>query len=207
MSKKKAIKVLGASVIAASAFVSTSPALAASTTQVDTLVKSAVDAATVLKWAISTEGSADGKTRPYAQFNAAKAARDKAVAAINKLPAAQKATYLAKIDKEVNIHISRTTAYIDAITAGEKIAVKQAALEAKIAAGLIDAETEAAYHALSAELRKQTALLDRVYGQSTRDAIRTQYKEAAQDVRDSVQNEVTAKIKLDQAQAALELKI
>ena len=66
MSKKKAIKVLGAAAIAASAFAVTAPTQAAS--NVDALVKKAVDAGTVLKWAISVEGSADGTTRPYARI-------------------------------------------------------------------------------------------------------------------------------------------
>ncbi|TCJ06259.1 hypothetical protein [Cytobacillus praedii] len=205
MNKKKAIKVLGASAIAASAFVATSPssADAASVSQVQSLVKKAKDAGTVLKWAISTEGSADGTTRPWAQYNAAKAARDKAVAAINTLPASQKAGYLADIEQNVNLHINRTMSYIDAITAGEKINVKKAALEAQIAKNLIDDNTEAAYHALSTEIRKQAILLDRVYGQTTRDEIRANYKKAAETVRDSVKYEVSAKIELDLAKKAI----
>ncbi|QED49668.1 hypothetical protein [Cytobacillus dafuensis] len=204
MNKKKAIKVLSATAIAASAFVATAPAQAATTnSSVESLVKQAKDAGTVLKWAISTEGSADGKTRPYAQYNAAKVARDKAVAAVNKLPAAQKNKYLADIEQNVTLHINRTMAYIDAITAGEKITVKKQALEAQIAKNLIDDKTVAAYHDLSTEIRKQAILLDRVYGQSTRDAIRAQYKKTAETVRDSVKYEVTVKIELDAAQKAL----
>ncbi|MEH7389769.1 hypothetical protein [Bacillus sp. JJ1474] len=205
MNKKKAIKVLSATAIAASAFVATAPAGAdAAANDVQTLVKKAKDAGTVLKWAISTEGSADGKTRPYAQYNAAKAARDAAVKAINKLPAAQKAGYLADIEQNVTLHINRTMAYIDAITAGEKITVKKQALEAQIEKNLIDDKTEAAYHALSTEIRKQAILLDRVYGQSTRDEIRAQYKKSAEAVRDSVKFEVSVKIELDLAKKALD---
>ncbi|WP_313801750.1 hypothetical protein [Cytobacillus sp.] len=205
MDKKKAIKLLGATAIAASAFVATSPsgADAAAANDVQSLVKKAKDAGTVLKWAISTEGSADGTTRPWTQYNAAKAARDAAVAAINKLPAAQKAVYLADIEQNVNLHINRTMSYIDAITAGEKINVKKTALEAQIKKGLIDDNTEAAYHALSTEIRKQAILLDRVYGQSTRDEIRNNYKKSAETVRDSVKYEVTVKIELDLANKAL----
>ncbi|WNS75219.1 S-layer homology domain-containing protein [Bacillus sp. DTU_2020_1000418_1_SI_GHA_SEK_038] len=205
MNKKKAIKVLSATAIAASAFVATAPVgTEAAASDVQTLVKKAKDAGTVLKWAISTEGSADGKTRPYAQYNAAKAARDAAVAAINKLPAAQKAGYLADIEQNVTLHINRTMAYIDAITAGEKISAKKATLEAQIEKNLIDDNTEAAYHALSSEIRKQAILLDRVYGQSTRDEIRAQYKKSAEAVRDSVKFEVSAKIELDLAKKALD---
>lgn len=206
MNKTKAIKVLGASAIAASAFVAASPsgADAASAKDVQLLVKKAKDAGTVLKWAISTEGSADGTTRPWAQYNAAKAARDKAVAAVNTLPAAQRAGYLADIEQNVNLHINRTMYYIDAITAGEKISIKKAALSAQIAKNLIDDKTEAAYHELSTEIRKQAILLDRVYGQTTRDEIRDNYKKSAETVRDSVKYEVSTKIELDLAKKALD---
>jgi hypothetical protein len=205
LNKKKTIKVLGASAIAASAFVATTPAGAdAAANDVQSLVKKAKDAGTVLKWAISTEGSADGTTRPWAQYNAAKAARDAAVAAINKLPAAQKAGYLADIEQNVNLHIDRTMHYIDAITAGEKINVKKADLQKQIDANLINDDTEAAYHALSTEIRKQAILLDRVYGKTTRDEIRANYKKSAENLRDSVKYAVTVKIELDLANKALE---
>ncbi|MBP2242221.1 hypothetical protein J2Z40_002795 [Cytobacillus eiseniae] len=206
MNKNKAIKVLGASAIAASAFVATSPigADAASAKDVQSSVKKAKDAGTVLKWAISTEGSADGTTRPWAQYNAAKVARDKAVAAVKTLPAAQRAGYLADIEQNVNLHINRTMYYIDAITAGEKISVKKAALEGQIAKNVIDDKTEAAYHELSTEIRKQAILLDRVYGQTTRDEIRNNYKKSAEAVRDSVKYEVSTKIELDLAKKALD---
>lgn len=200
--KKRAIKVLSATAVAASAFVATVPAQAAST-DVVSLVKKAKEAGTVLKWAISTEGSADGTTRPWNQYNAAKTARDKAVAAIKKLPASQQAAYLADIEQNVTLHITRAMHYIDAITAGEKIKAKKEVLDAQIAQNLIDDKTEAAYHTLSTEIRKQAVLLDRVYGQTTRDAIRAQYKVPAEKVRDSVKYEVTVKIELDLAKKAI----
>lgn len=204
MNKKKAIKVLSATAVAATAFVATTPASAdaASTTQAQTLVQKAKDAGTVLKWAISMEGSADGTTRPWAQYNSAKDARDKAVAAVNTLPAAQKAKLLAELDESVNLHITRAMHYIDAITAGEKIKAKQALLDKQIEKGLINDDTEAAYHDLSTEIRKQAVLLDRVYGQTTRDAIRGQYKKSAEAVRDSVKFEITVKMELDLASEA-----
>lgn len=204
MNKKKAIKVLSATAVAASAFVATAPAQAApANNDAASLVQKAKQAGTVLKWAISTEGSADGTTRPWAEYNAAKVARDAAVAAVNKLPAAQKAGYLADIEQNVTLHINRTMAYIDAITAGEKIKEKREVLEALIAQNLINDQTEAAYHELSKEIRKQAILLDRVYGKSTRDEIRAAYKQAAEKVRDSVKYEVTVKIELDLAKKAL----
>ncbi|TYS63968.1 S-layer homology domain-containing protein [Bacillus infantis] len=204
MNKKHAIKVLSATAVAATAFVATSPADASVQTDAQKLVNQAKNAGTVLKWAISTEGSADGTTRPWAQYNAAKAARDKAVAAVNKLPASQKAGYLADLEANVNLHITRAMYYIDAITAGEKIKAKQDVLSAQIAKGAINDATEAAYHELSKEIRKQAVLLDRVYGKSTRDEIRGQYKQAAEAVRDSALYAVTVKMELDLAADALE---
>lgn len=204
MNKKHAIKVLSATAVAATAFVATSPADASVQTDAQKLVNQAKNAGTVLKWAISTEGSADGTTRPWAQYNAAKAARDKAVAAVNKLPASQKAGYLADLEANVNLHITRAMYYIDAITAGEKIKAKQDVLSAQIAKGAINDATETAYHELSKEIRKQAVLLDRVYGKSTRDEIRGQYKQAAEAVRDSALYAVTVKMELDLAADALE---
>ena len=180
MDKKKVVKILGAVAIAGAAFVSTTSVNTVSATEVNKQVQKALDAGNVLKWAISTEGSANGSTRPYPQFNAAKSARDAAVAAINKLPAAQKNIQMAKIEKDVNTHIARAMNYIDAITAGEKMEAKQVALQVQLEKGIIDDATEKAYHELSNEIRKQAVILDRVYGKSTRDAIRDQYKETAQ---------------------------
>ncbi|MED3549361.1 Ig-like domain-containing protein [Cytobacillus praedii] len=206
MSKKRTLKVLSASAIAASAFV-TAPAIeAASVSQAEKLVKTAKDAGTVLKWAISIEGTADGKTRPWAAYNAAKSAYDKALKAVNTLPAAQKNRYLAELDQEVKLHITRTMFYIDAITAGEKIKEKQQTLAYQQDLDIINDQTEKAYHELSNEIRKQAILLDRVYGQTTRDLIRSHYKQSAEKVRDASKYPVTVKMELDLAQKALAAK-
>ncbi|MBS4190163.1 Ig-like domain-containing protein [Bacillus sp. FJAT-49705] len=205
MKNKKAIKVISASVIAASAFVSTvsTDAKAATVNQVEKLVQTAKDAGTVLKWAISIEGTADGKTRPWAAYNNAKAAYNNAVKAVNTLPAAQKNKYMAQLDAEVKLHIDRTMRYIDAITAGEKIKEKQQTLAYLLDQNTINDQTEKAYHELSTEIRKQAILLDRVYGQSTRDLIRSQYKQAAEKVRDQAMYPVTVKIEIDLTTKAL----
>ncbi len=203
MSKKRTLKVLSASAIAASAFVTAPSIEAASVSQAEKLVKTAKDAGTVLKWAISIEGTADGKTRPWAAYNAAKSAYDKALKAVNTLPAAQKNRYLAELDQEVKLHITRTMFYIDAITAGEKIKEKQQTLAYQQDLDIINDQTERAYHELSNEIRKQAILLDRVYGQTTRDLIRSHYKQSAEKVRDASKYPVTVKMELDLAQKAL----
>ncbi|MEH7125868.1 Ig-like domain-containing protein [Bacillus sp. JJ1773] len=208
MKNKKSIKIISASVVAASAFVSTvsTGTEAATVSQADKLIQTAKAAGTVLKWAISIEGTADGKSRPWAAYNNAKAAYDNAVKAVNTLPAAQKNKYLAELDQEVKLHIDRTMRYIDAITAGEKIKEKQQTLAYQLDINTINDQTEKAYHELSTEIRKQAILLDRVYGQTTRDLIRSQYKQAAEKVRDNAKYAVTVKIEIDLAAKALAAK-
>jgi len=203
MRKKKVLNIVSASAIAASALVVAAPAEAATVAQADKLVQTAKAAGNVLKWAISIEGTADGTTRPWVAYNNAKNAYDAAFKAVNTLTAAQKNKYLADLDANVKLHINRTMAYIDAITAGETIRVKQKALEDQLKANLINDTTEAAYHELSKEIRKQAILLDRVYGQSTRDLIRSQYKQTAEKVRDSAIYPVTVKAEIDLAQKAI----
>ncbi len=195
--KKKAIKIATSTAIAASAFVAAAPTQAA--TNVDAQVKAAVDAGTVLKWAISIEGTGDGQTRPWDAYNDAKAKLAKAEAAVAGLSAADKAVATAKLEA-TKLQISRAQAYIDAITAGEKITTARLALETAIASGNLNA-VETAYHGMTAEARKQNKLLDRVYGQSTRDLIRTNYKVAAEKVQASVLYDVTVKMALDKAEA------
>ncbi|MBE4907102.1 hypothetical protein IMZ08_03395 [Bacillus luteolus] len=194
--KKKAIKIATSTAIAASAFVAAAPTQAAS--NVDAQVKAAVDAGTVLKWAISIEGTGDGQTRPWDAYNDAKAKLAKAEAAVAGLSAADKAVASAKLEA-TKLQISRAMAYIDAITAGENITTARLALEAAISSGNLDA-VEKAYHGMTAQARKQNKLLDRVYGQSTRDLIRTNYKVAAEKVQASVLYDVTVKMALDKAQ-------
>lgn len=200
MNKQKTLKIISASAIAASAFVATTPHTEAATvSQADKLVQTAKSAGTILKWAISIEGTADGKTRPWAAYNNAKTAYNSAVKAVNTLPTAQKNKYMSELDGAVKLHIDRTMRYIDAITAGEKIKEKQQLLAYQLDINAINDNTEKAYHELSTEIRKQAILLDRVYGQSTRDLIRSQYKQAAETVRDKAKYPVTVKIELDLA--------
>ncbi|PLR73682.1 hypothetical protein [Bacillus sp. UMB0728] len=159
--------------------------------------------ATVLKWAISIEGSGDGKTRPWKQYNDAKDANAKALAMINSSKPANAALLETTLKNESEVHIKRAMHYIDAITAGEKITEKKIQLSALIKTNKVNDELEAAYHSLSAEIRKQGVLLDRVYGQSTRDLIRNNYKNSAETVRNSIKNAITVKMELDEMEAAL----
>lgn len=203
MRKKKLVKIVSASAMVASALVAAAPTEATTVAQADKLVETAKAAGNILKWAISIEGTADGKTRPWEAYNNAKTAYDNALKAVNSLSAKEKNKYLADLDQNVKLHINRTMAYIDAITAGEIIKEKQRALTSQLDLNLINDDTEKAYHDLSREIRKQAILLDRVYGQSTRDLIRAQYKQSAEKVRDSAIYSVTVKAEIELAQKAI----
>lgn len=188
--KKKAIKIAASTAVAASAFVAAAPVQQAdAATNVNQLATDAQNAGTVLKWAISVEGSADFVTRPYNQYNAAKKAIAAAEAAGAKLTTSEKLSLDAKL-VDAKLQVKRAGAYIDAITSSEKIKDLTSKLDAAIASGDIG-KVEAAYHTASAEGRKQGKLLDRVYGQTTRDEIRDAVKPALEKSVASVKNEVT----------------
>lgn len=188
--KKKAIKIAASTAVAASAFVAAAPAQQAdAATNVNQLLTDAQNAGTVLKWAISVEGSADYKTQPFTQYNAAKKAIAAAESAAKKLSASEKLSADAKL-VEPKLQVKRAQAYIDAITSSEKIKADTAALDAAIKSNDIE-KVETAYHKATGEYRKQAALLDRVYGQSTRDGIRNEVKPAIEKLVADVKNEVT----------------
>ncbi|SFQ51035.1 hypothetical protein SAMN05421670_2356 [Psychrobacillus psychrotolerans] len=187
---KKVIKIAASTAVAASAFVAVAPTQQAdAATNVNQLATNAQNAGTVLKWAISYEGSADFKTRPFNEFNAAKKAVAAAEAAAAKISTTEKLAVQAKL-VDTKIQIVRATAYIDALTSSEKIKADTAVLDAAIKTGDIQ-KVEDAYHKATREYRKQAALLDRVYGQTTRDGIRNAVKPEIEKLVASVKNEVT----------------
>jgi len=197
---KKVIKIAASTAVAASAFVAVAPTQQAdAATNATTLATNAQNAGTVLKWAISYEGSADFTTRPYNEFNAAKKAVAAAEAAAAKLPTTEKLSLQAKL-VDAKIQIVRATAYIDAITSSEKIKELTANLNSAVASNDIE-KVETAYHKATAEYRKQAALLDRVYGQSTRDGIRNAVKPALEKLIAELKNDVTVNM-LSKAAAA-----
>lgn len=173
--KKTAIKIAASTAVAASAFVAVTPVQQAdAATNVNQLIADAQNAGTVLKWAISVEGTADYKNEPWKEYNAAKDALKKAESAINGLETSAKLSAQAKL-VDPKVSISRAQAYIDAITSGKKILAKNADFEAAVKSGDLN-KVEAAYHVVTEEFRKQTILNYRVYGQSTRDEILKEYK-------------------------------
>lgn len=187
---KKAIKIAASTAVAASAFVAVAPTQQAdAATNVTQLVTDAQNAGTVLKWAISVEGSADYVTQPWNQYNAAKKAIAAAETAAKKASASEKLSIAAKL-VDAKIQVTRAGYYIDAITSSNKIKDLTTKLDTAIASGDIE-KVETAYHAATGEYRKQAKLLDRVYGQTTRDGIRNAVKPAIEKSVASVKNEVT----------------
>ncbi|QFF97979.1 hypothetical protein PB01_03630 [Psychrobacillus glaciei] len=198
--KKKAIKIAASTAVAASAFVAAAPAHQAdAAVNVNQLVSDAQNAGTVLKWAISVEGSADFVTQPFAQYNAAKKSIAAAEAAAAKLSVSEKLSVDAKL-VDAKIQVTRAGYYIDAITSSNKIKALTTTLDAAIASGDIE-KVEAAYHPATGEFRKQAKLLDRVYGQTTRDEIRNAVKPALEKSVASVKNEVTVNMLVKAAAA------
>lgn len=197
--KKKAIKIAASTAVAASAFVAAAPAQQAdAATNVTQLVTDAQNAGTVLKWAISLEGSADFVTAPHAQFNTAKKAIKAAETAVAKLSASEKLSAQAKL-VEPKLQVTRATAYIDALTSSEKIVGLTEDLNGAIKSGNLD-NVEKEYHKASFEFKtKQAKLLDRVYGQSTRTEIRNKVKPNMEKALDAVKYDITVKMHADKA--------
>jgi SbsC C-terminal domain len=180
----------------------------------ESLVKQAESYAGSLKWAISIDGTGDGKTIPWKYYNGTKEAYLKAKNAVAILPSGTKKIELNnRLESKVNLYIStqpnklgRAVTYIDAINAGKKIEKAKSALKAKLDANIINDDIEQLYHQLSWELKKQSYLLDRVYGQSTRDLIRDNFKKSAEQVKQQAIYPVSIKMALDQTKTYIDLQ-
>lgn len=176
---------------------------AASLSETEKLVQQAENAATVLKWEISLEHRktiyADPVTLPNMNFyNTTKRASQLAYNAINTLSAQEKARLTKRMESNVDIHLDRSMAYIDAITSGKKITIKTEDLKEAYRLNPLSDQTEQAYHELSSEIRKQAILLYRVYGKSTRDAILDKYKSPGEKARESTKPVISVKMEIDQ---------
>jgi hypothetical protein len=203
--KKKAIKIAASTAVAASAFVAAAPANKAdAAVNLDQIVQDAQNAGTVLKWAISVEGSADYVTRPYDAYNAAKKAIANAEKALKGASTSDKLKYEARLT-DPKIQVKRAQAYIDAITSSEKIKELTANLTAAVKSNDIN-KVEAAYHKATAEYRKQAALLDRVYGESTRKGIRDAVKPALEKLIADYKYDVTVNMALGKVAEATKAK-
>ncbi|MGE6487612.1 hypothetical protein [Paenisporosarcina sp. NPDC076898] len=184
-------------IIGASIFTPFTEVNAASTTKAEALVKTAEQHAGALKWQISVELTKEIKYPDMKVFNSTKNAYLTAKKEIANVSAKDKAVLDKRLEENVGIHYKRAMGYIDAITSGKKIVDKSNQLNKLFATDPTADLTENSYHELSSEIRKQAALLYRVYGKSTREAILTNYKTPGIRALNSTQNVITAKMQLD----------
>lgn len=207
---KKWIVVLTVIILSVVTITRPSNSYAASLSGAEKLVQQAEDAAGALKWEISLEYrkskySKDPITYPDMEiYNATKNARLIAYNAIKSLPAQEQSKLTKRMESNVDIHFSRTMAYIDAITSGRKIIQKTEDFYHEYGLNPISDRSEETYHALSAEIRKQAILLYRVYGRSTRDAILDKYKSPGENARQSSKHVISAKIEMDNLYRSIE---
>ncbi|WP_025949155.1 S-layer protein [Geobacillus thermocatenulatus] len=214
MDKKKAVKLATASAVAASAFVAANPHASQAATDVATVVSQAKAQFKAAYYAYSHAVTETGKlpniSDVYAAYNKAKQAYANAVAVVNKAGGAKKDAYLADLQATYETYVfkanpksgeARVATYIDAYNYAVKLdSLRQDLAKAVEAKDL--AKAEELYHKISYELKTRTVILDRVYGQSTRDLLRSQYKNEAQKLRDSLIYDITVSIKAREAQDA-----
>ncbi|SFQ10794.1 hypothetical protein SAMN05421670_0961 [Psychrobacillus psychrotolerans] len=181
---------------------------ASSLSEAEKLVQKAENAATALKWEISLEHRKTIYSDPVSLpnmnlYNTTKNASQLAYQVLKTLPAQEKAKLTKRMESNVDIHLNRSMAYIDAITSGKKITVKTDNLYEAYRLNPLSDQTEKAYHDLSSEIRKQAILLYRVYGKSTRNAILDKYKSPGEKVKESTKSVISVKMTIDQLQQSI----
>lgn len=174
-----------------------SNAKAATSSKAESLVAIAEKHAGALKWQISFELTKEIKNPDMKVFNLTKEAYLLAKLEIAKVSVKEKLILETRLEENVGIHYRRAMGYIDAITSGTKITEKTNRFQELFATNPTSDVTEASYHSLSSEIRKQAILLYRVYGKSTRDAILLKYKTPGETALKGSQNVITAKMHLD----------
>lgn len=215
MDKKKAVKLATASAVAASAFVAANPHTSQAATDVATVVSKAKAQFKAAYYAYSHTVTETGQFPDikdvYAAYNKAKQAYANAVAVVNKAGGAKKDAYLADLQATYETYVfkanpksgeARVATYIDAYNYAVKLdGLRQDLAKAVEAKDLKKAEE--LYHKISYELRTRTVILDRVYGQTTRELLRSQFKDEAQKLRDSLIYDITVAMKAREAQDAV----
>ncbi|AWO74674.1 Ig-like domain-containing protein [Geobacillus thermoleovorans] len=215
MDKKKAVKLATASAVAASAFVAANPHASQAATDVATVVSQAKaqfkEAYYTYSHTVTETGKLPNISDVYAAYNKAKQAYANAVAVVNKAGGAKKDAYLADLQATYETYVfkanpksgeARVATYIDAYNYAVKLdGLRQDLAKAVEAKDLKKAEE--LYHKISYELKTRTVILDRVYGQSTRDLLRSQFKAEAQKLRDSLVYDITVSMKAREAQDAV----
>lgn len=169
---------------------------AATQTQINAAVQKAKTASLALRYASSIEFKGDINVRPYTEYNAAKKAYAEAKKLVDASKSSSKQVQLAQL-QEAKKWIDRGAAYIDAISAGLVIQKYKLQLDAKVKAGVLDSEAIVLYHEMSRQIKKQAAHIFKIYGASTRDAVRTEYIRTAEQLRDELSYSITVRGKID----------
>ncbi|WJM14206.1 Ig-like domain-containing protein [Geobacillus stearothermophilus ATCC 12980] len=147
----------------------------------------------------------------YAAYNKAKQAYANAVAVVNKAGGAKKDAYLADLQAIYETYVfkanpksgeARVATYIDAYNYATKLDKMRQELKAAVDAKDLK-KAEELYHKISYELKTRTVILDRVYGQSTRELLRSTFKADAQALRDRLIYDITVAMKAREAQDAV----
>ncbi|ADI28123.1 immunoglobulin-like domain-containing protein [Geobacillus sp. C56-T3] len=215
MDKKKAVKLATASAVAASAFVAANPHASQAATDVATVVSQAKaqmkEAYYTYSHTVTETGKLPNINDVYAAYNKAKQAYANAVAVVNKAGGAKKDAYLADLQATYETYVfkanpksgeARVATYIDAYNYATKLDAMRQELKAAVDAKDLK-KAEELYHKISYELKTRTVILDRVYGQTTRDLLRSQFKAEAQKLRDSLVYDITVSMKAREAQDAV----
>ncbi|MEB3750969.1 hypothetical protein [Geobacillus icigianus] len=215
MDKKKAVKLATASAVAASAFVAANPHASQAATDVATVVSQAKaqmkQAYYTYSHTVTETGKLPNISDVVSAYNKAKQAYKNAVAVVNKAGGAKKDAYLADLQATYETYVfkanpksgeARAATYIDAHNYAVKLDKMRQDLDGAIKAKDLK-KAEELYHKISYELKTRTVILDRVYGQSTRELLRSQFKAEAQKLRDSLIYDITVAMKAREAQDAV----
>ncbi|MDF9297786.1 immunoglobulin-like domain-containing protein [Geobacillus stearothermophilus] len=215
MDKKKAVKLATASAVAASAFVAANPHASQAATDVATVVSQAKaqmkQAYYTYSHTVTETGQFPDIKDVYAAYNKAKQAYANAVAVVNKAGGAKKDAYLADLQATYETYVfkanpksgeARVATYIDAYNYATKLDAMRQELKAAVDAKDLK-KAEELYHKISYELKTRTVILDRVYGQTTRELLRSTFKADAQALRDSLIYDITVAMKAREAQDAV----
>ena len=195
--------------VASSALAVTNTAEAATVSKAEQAVIKAEKLATALKWEISYEYRQSKYPKNVVGYPNMKVHNDtkKALAdarkAVSGLKAKEKQVLEARLDQNVALHLNRSVAFVDAVTAGLKNDKLYRDLKTRVDKGLVDNETEKLYHKISKEIQKNAVMIYRVYGKSTRDAFNNTYKAPGENLRADLLYPITLKIEIDRAQKAI----
>jgi hypothetical protein len=137
-------------------------------------------------------------------YNQVKINMQKAEQAIKGLRSSQKAILSKRLNDNVKIHYLRAQAYINAILSAQKTAEQTKAYKRLFSVDPISDQTSNAYFALSNEIKKLSALLNKVYDQKTRNAIANTYKAAGEKVINETKYVISAKVEIDHMKELLE---